>query len=63
VLRVIRQLRWSCFKNCLRHDAEVRQPIAFIGVQLGSFGNQTPANDRAELAEDTRFHGVLLARR
>jgi hypothetical protein len=28
-------------------------------VQLAGFGYQTPANDGAELIEDTRFHGVL----
>src|SRR5208282_2087534 len=46
-------------QNRQRHDAKIGQPVAFIGVQLAGFGNQTPANNGAELIEDTRFHGVL----
>src|SRR5208282_6797732 len=46
-------------QNRQRHNAKIGQPVALIGVQLAGFGNQTPANNGAELIEDARFHAVL----
>src|ERR1700723_1202490 len=55
--------RRSRKQNGLRQNPKVRQPGAFVGVQLWGFGAQSRAYEGTELIEDPGFHGILLAPR